>query len=144
MPAAHAAEAGRRVLLRRPDPPPSTGPLPGPRDADRDMGGERYGTATTPREDVEGQREGEAVAFPGSPLAEITPPWASTNCFAIKRPSPSPPLLRVRDRSTRWKRLNTAAGSSATVETTVGPPPYPLTKGCPRPGVPTLRGGVPA
>ena len=48
-----------------------------------------------------GRRTVTEVPAPGADSSEIEPPWRSTMCLTIERPSPVPPVCLERDLSTR-------------------------------------------
>ena len=53
------------------------------------------------RVDEERKLDDERRAGPGSDSARAEPPWAVATAATIERPSPAPPLARVRDGSAR-------------------------------------------
>ena len=47
-------------------------------------------------EEIIGKVKKKVAPLPGGDSAPTSPPWASTICFTMARPSPVPPLPRVR------------------------------------------------
>ena len=67
----------------------------GAREARGEGGAGAGGQGTSGRSNV------KVAPWPGVLSARMEPPWASTSCRAMVRPSPTPPVARVREGSTR-------------------------------------------